>query len=94
MKTTTPSVSMTEILVSSLGSSGSSNVMPTVIHCHKATPFNEKTLDPKTGKLRMRLDSSQSHWPLENTKAEANCQLHKWVTGKKKQRIFGALFSL
>ena len=93
MKSTTPSVSMTEISVSSLGSSGSSTVMPTVIHCNKATAFNENSLDPKKGKLRLRLDSSQSHWPLENRKAEANCQLHKWVTGKKK-RIFGALFGL
>ena len=85
MTTTTPSVSMTENSVSSLGSKSTTNEMPHIICCNRATPFNDKTLHPTTGKLRIRLDTSQPHWPLENQKSEANCQLHKWVTGKKKK---------
>ena len=86
--TTTPSVCMTENTVSSLGSQSTTTEMPHIICCNKATPFNDKTLDPKTGKLRIRLDNTQPHWPLENQKSEANCQLHKWVTGKKRKAVW------
>ena len=48
----------------------------------KAIRFNEKTLNPVTGSLKIRLDTSYSHLPKPNLdvikKSSFRCQLHRF----------------
>lgn len=46
----------------------------------RAPPFTDDTLDPVTGKLRIRLSRSHTHWP-EATRGRMRCGLHKWCAG-------------
>ena len=49
------------------------------------TAFSDKTLS-LTGALACRTDLNVHHWPIECTKKNACCQLHKWATGQRLKR--------
>ena len=49
----------------------------------KSASVTDKYLDPYTGVLRCRLNTSLCHLPEENKKNEANCQLCNWAIKKK-----------
>ena len=51
----------------------------------RGTAFTDKTLHP-TGALSCRLHGNFHHWPIENTKKYAHCQLHYWATRKRMKR--------
>ena len=45
----------------------------------KSIRVNDATLHPINGALKMRLDHTNFHFPLQNKKKYAGCQLHKWA---------------
>ena len=54
-------------------------------HVSRGTAFSDKTLSI-TGALARRTDLNVHHWPIECTKKNACCQLHKWATGQRLKR--------
>ena len=49
----------------------------------KSSTCSDRSLDPYNGALRCRLDTCLNHFPVENGKSEANCQLHFYTSRKK-----------
>ena len=54
----------------------------------RSAVFNDNSLNPYTGSLRCRLDSSLNHMPTKIDKPEANCQMHYWKKkGKHRKQL-------
>ena len=51
------------------------------------TIFTDKALDPYTGILRYRLDTSLDHLPDENDKAEGSFQMYYWQDKTKYRKL-------
>ena len=62
----------------------SQNKSPPIIR--RAPKMTDIALDPHTGKLRCRLTNNVHHWPVQNTKRDAACQMHRWAVGGKKKK--------
>ena len=51
--------------------------------------ISDSSLNPLTGPLKSRINTSVDHWPSVPSQSEikkCNCQLHWWVTGKSKYK--------
>ena len=67
-----------------------STTISTVWSCGSArSRISASALNPLTGALKGRLNRGTAHWQLNPSFAgmnKANCQMHWWVTGKRKYK--------
>ena len=49
----------------------------------KCNQVDDKTLDPVTGKLSIRLNTTVQHFPELSNAKKPRCQLHRWARGRE-----------